>query len=97
MWNNQKQLKVVLSYVKLTNLLPFKPDLKRDQNTEGNWLVHDTKRREDNQLQSLEFPVEWKHDIKESKWNMFNPTFKGNVQGQKHLGSCAFAEPELLM
>ena len=27
---------------------------------------------------------------------MFNPIFKENVQGQKHLGSCAFAEPELL-
>ena len=27
---------------------------------------------------------------------MFNPIFKGNVQGQKHPGSCVFAEPELL-
>ena len=27
---------------------------------------------------------------------MFNPIFKENVQGQKHPGSCAFAEPELL-
>ena len=27
---------------------------------------------------------------------MFNPILKENVQGQKHLGSCAFAEPELL-
>ena len=46
------------------------------------------------------FPVEYpsrecKHGIKESKGNMFNPIFKESVQGQKHLGSCAFAEPEL--
>ena len=27
---------------------------------------------------------------------MFNPIFKENVQGRKHPGSCAFAEPELL-
>ena len=40
---------------------------------------------------------ECKHDIKESKGNMFNPIFKENVQGQTHSGSCAFAEPELLM
>ena len=29
------------------------------------------------------------------KW--YIPIFKENVQGQKHIGSCAFAEPELLM
>ena len=28
---------------------------------------------------------------------MFNPIFKENVQGRKHAGSCAFAEPELLI
>ena len=27
---------------------------------------------------------------------MFNPIFKKNDQGQKHPGSCVFAEPELL-
>ena len=27
---------------------------------------------------------------------MFNPIFMENVQGRKHRGSCAFAEPELL-
>ena len=27
---------------------------------------------------------------------MFNPMFKGNVQGRKHPGRCGFAEPELL-
>ena len=46
-------------------------------------------------------PVEYhsrecKHEVKESIGNMFNPIFKENVQGRKHPGSCAFAEPELL-
>ena len=46
----------------------------------------------------VEYPSrECKHAIKESKGNMFNPIFKENVQGQKHPGSCAFAEPELVM
>ena len=27
-----------------------------DQHTEGKWLIHGTKRRKDNQLQSLELP-----------------------------------------
>ena len=40
---------------------------------------------------------EYKHDIKESKGNMFNPINKENVQGRKCPWSCAFAEPELLM
>ena len=45
----------------------------------------------------VEYPSrEYKHDIKESEGNMFNPIFKKNVQGRKHPGSCAFAEPELL-
>ena len=39
---------------------------------------------------------EYKHDKKESKGNMFNPIFKANVQEQKHPGSCAYAEPELV-
>ena len=81
----------------------FKLDFQKvDQHTGGKWLIHGTKSRKDNQLQSLEPPVgypsrECKHDIKESKGDMFNPIFKKNVQGQKHPGSWAFAEPELLM
>ena len=77
----------------------FKLDFQKvDQHTVGKWSIHGTKRRKDNQLQSLEYPSrECKHDIKESKGNMFNPIFKENVQGQKHPGSCAFAEPELLI
>ena len=81
----------------------FKQDFQKvDQHTGGKWLIHSTKCHKDNQLQSLELPVEYptsecKHDIRESKGNMFNPIFKENVQGRKHLGSCALAEPELLM
>ena len=57
-----------------------------DQHTGGKWLINGTKRRKDNQLQSME-----------SKGNMFNPVFKANVQEQKYPGSGAFAEPELLI
>ena len=57
MWNNQKQQKIVFPYVKLTNLLSFKLDFQKvDQHTRGKWLIHGTKRRKDNQLQSLEPP-----------------------------------------
>ena len=81
----------------------FKLDFRKVyQHTGGKWLIHGTKRRKDNQLRSLESPVEYpsresKHDTKESKGTIFNPIFKENVQGWKHPGSCAFAEPELLM
>ena len=56
-----------------------------DQHTGDKWLIRGTKHRKENQLQNLEPPVEYpskesKHDIKESKGNMFNPTFKENVR-----------------
>ena len=35
----------------------FKLDFQKvDQHTGDKWLIHDTKRRKDNQLQSLELP-----------------------------------------
>ena len=35
----------------------FKLDFQKvDQHTGGKWLIHGTKRRKDNQLQSLELP-----------------------------------------
>ena len=35
----------------------FKMDFQRvDQHAGGKWLIHDTKRRKDNQLRSLKFP-----------------------------------------
>ena len=40
----------------------LKPDFQNvDQHTGGNWLIHGTKRRKDNQLQSLELPcrISW--------------------------------------
>ena len=46
MWNNKK----MFPYVQITNL-DFQ---KVEQHTGGNWLIHGTKRRKDNQLQSLE-------------------------------------------
>ena len=46
---------VVFPYVKLTNQLLFKAIFQNvDQHTGGKWLIHGTKHREDNQLQSLE-------------------------------------------
>ena len=39
---------------------------KMDQHTGGKWLIHGTKDRKDNQLQSREF----KDDIKESDYNI---------------------------
>ena len=56
----------------------FKLDFpKVDRHTEGKWLIHGTKCSKDNQLQSLELPVEdpsreCKHHIKASEGNMFN-------------------------
>ena len=70
--NNKK---VVFLYVKLTNLLSFyhlKLDFKKmDQHTGGKWLIHGTKRRRDNQLQTYDsveyFSRECEHD-----WCMIN-------------------------
>ena len=74
----------------------FKLDFQKvDQHTGGMWLFHGTKRRKDNQLQSLELPCmisQYKHDIKESEGNMYNPIYKENVRRRKHPGSCTFAE-----
>ena len=62
----------------------FKLDFQNvDQHTGGKWFIHGTKRRKDNQLQSLEaveYPSrECKEDIYESKVNMFSPIFEENV------------------
>ena len=71
-----------------------------DQHTVGKWLIHGTKHHKANQLQSLEPPVEYpsgesKHGTKVSEGKIFNPIFKGNVQGRKHPGRRVFAESEL--
>ena len=45
----------------MSNLQPnqfYKIDFqKMDQHAGGKWLIHDTKRRKDNQLQSLKLPL----------------------------------------
>ena len=41
----------------LQNYYHFKLDFKKvDQRRGGKWLIHGTKRRKDNQMQSLELP-----------------------------------------
>ena len=44
-----KKWRYTIQYVKSTAELV-------DQHAGGNWLIHDTKRRKDNQLQSLKLP-----------------------------------------
>ena len=42
---------------KLQTHYHFKPDFQKvDQHTGGEWLIHGTKHREQNQLQSLDLP-----------------------------------------
>ena len=58
MWNNKKQQKKLFSF--MSNLQTYyhsKLDFQKvDQHTGGKWLIHGTKSRKDNQLQSLELP-----------------------------------------
>ena len=54
MWNNQNNKKL---FSLMSNLQPyhFKLDFQQvDQHTGGTWLIHGTKHRKNNQLQSLE-------------------------------------------
>ena len=52
-----KKWRYTIQYVKPTAQLVFKIDIQKvDQHVEGKWLIHDTKRRKDNQLQSLKLP-----------------------------------------
>ena len=46
-------MKIALHYFKLSNPLDFQ---KVNQHTGGKMLIHDSKHRKDNQLQSLELP-----------------------------------------
>ena len=57
MWNNQKQQKLFSLMSNLQTYYHFKLDFQKvDQHTGGKWLIHGTKLRKDNQLQSLELP-----------------------------------------
>ena len=54
---NTKQWRYATQYVKPTAQLVFKIDFQKvDQHAGGKWLIHDTKRHKDNQLQSLKLP-----------------------------------------
>ena len=54
--HRQKQ-RYIIHYVKPTAQLLFKFDFhKVGQHAGDKWLIHDTKRRKDNQLQSLKLP-----------------------------------------
>ena len=56
MWNNQKQQNM-FSLMSNLQTYYFKLDFQKvDQYTGVEWLIHGTKRRKDNQLQSLELP-----------------------------------------
>ena len=51
------KIRYAIHYVKPTAQLLFKIDFQQvDQHAGGKWLIHDTKRRKDNQLQSLKLP-----------------------------------------
>ena len=47
----------IIAYVKTQKIRFKKNDFQKvDQHAGGKWLIHDTKRRKDNQLQSLKLP-----------------------------------------
>ena len=53
----KQKWRYTIHYVKPTAQLLFKIDFpKVDQHAGGKWLIHDTKRRKDNQSQSLKLP-----------------------------------------
>ena len=90
----------IIHYVKPTaQLLKF--DLqKMDQHTGSKWLIHDTKRHEDNQLQSLKLPAEYpswvvRCDIKGSVSTVLNPIFSNKVHGHKHPGRWGIIEHQI--
>ena len=57
MGNNQNNKKIVFPMSNLQTYYHFKLDFQKvDQYTGGKWLIHGTKRRKDNQLESLELP-----------------------------------------
>ena len=57
MWNNKKNKKIFSLMSNLQIYYHFKLDFQKvDQHTGGKWLIHGTKRRKNNQLQSPELP-----------------------------------------
>ena len=72
---------------------------KEDQHAGGKWLIHDTKRHKDNQLQSLKLLCRisklCRCDIKGSVSTVLNPIFSKKVQGQKHPGRRGIVEHQI--
>ena len=73
---------------------------KVDQHAGGKWLIHDTKRRKDNQLQSLKLPcriskLSSKMWHKGARSTVLNPIFSKKVQGQKHPGRWGIVEHQI--
>ena len=73
---------------------------KVDQHAGGKWLIHDTKRRKENQLQILKLHCRissWvaRCYIKGSDGTMLNPIFWKKVQGQKHPGMWGIVEHQI--
>ena len=63
--SKHKKIRFIIHYVKSTAQLFFLNSIskrwtnmleKMDQHAGGKWLIHNTKRRKDNQLQNLELP-----------------------------------------
>ena len=87
----------------MSNLQPnccLKFDFQKvDQHAGGKWLIHDTKRHKDNQLQSLKLPCRISKlsrcDIKGSVSTVLNPIFPKKVQGQKHPGRWGNVEHQM--
>ena len=52
-----KKIRYTIQYVRPTANWCLKIDFQKvDQQARGKWLIHDTKRRKDNQMQSLKLP-----------------------------------------
>ena len=90
----------------MSNLQPnccLKVDFQNvDTHTGGKWLIRDTKRHKDNQLQNLKLPCTAEYpswvarcDIKGSDGAMLNPIFWKKVQRQKHPGKWEIAERQI--
>ena len=88
----------------MSNLQPnccLKFDFQKvDQHAGSKWLIHDTKRRKDNQLQSLKLPCRisklsskmWHKGV---RYTVLNPIFSKKVQGQKHPGIWGIVEHQI--
>ena len=100
-----KKWRYTVHYVKLQPNCCLEIDLKRvELHAGGKWLNHDTKRRKDNWLQSLQLPCNslaeypsWvaRYDLKGSDGTMLDPILWKKVQGQKHPGRWGIVEHQI--